>query len=154
MNISIEPLTSITEAPMELLLEADPSPALVNDYLRDGQTLIARSGNEITGVIVLLEVDKFTLEIKNLAVKQEFQRKGVASALLSEVTSLARGKGYQVLRISTGNSSIGPLVVYQKNGFEMVSIIRDYFIHHYKDPIIENGIICKHLIVLERKLLP
>ena len=38
---------------------------------------------------------------------------------------------------------------YQKLGFNMTEIRRDYFTQNYPEPIWENGIQCKHMIMFE-----
>ncbi|KHF37127.1 putative N-acetyltransferase YvbK [Paenibacillus sp. P1XP2] len=54
--------------------------------------------------------------------------------------------------VRTGNSSLNQLGLYQKCGFRMVRIERDYFVNNYPEPIFENGIPCRDQIVLELML--
>ena len=63
-----------------------------------------------------------------------------------------RNQSYQQLLVSTGDSSIGQLALYQKCGFRIESIERDYFIRHYPEVIIENGIQCRDRICLTQNL--
>ena len=42
--------------------------------------------------------------------------------------------------------------VYQKEGFEMKEIVKDFFLYNYDKPIYENGIQCKHMIILNKNL--
>ncbi|RIO99278.1 GNAT family N-acetyltransferase, partial [Staphylococcus gallinarum] len=53
---------------------------------------------------------------------------------------------------ATGNSSIGQLAFYQKAGFRIVAVEMNYFVNNYEDPIYENGILCRDLIRLVKKL--
>ncbi|GMQ30855.1 hypothetical protein [Algoriphagus confluentis] len=44
------------------------------------------------------------------------------------------------------------LALYQKTGYEIVGIEKDFFIQNYPEPIFENGIPCKHKIILEKTM--
>ena len=68
----------------------------------------------------------------------------------SEKTS--RNLGFQKIIIGTGNSSIGQLALYQKQGFEMERIEKNFFTKNYPEEIIENGILCKHMVILEKTI--
>ncbi|SNZ00352.1 GNAT family N-acetyltransferase [Flagellimonas pacifica] len=148
----IELLNNPEEAPIELLKLADPSVTLINGYLKSGSCYVALLGAEIIGTIVLSESDSTTNEIKNIAVKESLQRKGVGKKLLAFADKLSRQKGYKNILIGTGNSSISQLLLYQKAGFEIKEVERDFFLKNYADPIFENGIQCKHKIILEKDL--
>lgn len=52
------------------------------------------------------------------------------------------------LMIGTGNSSINQLALYQKCGFRVIGVERDFFINNYDEPIFENGIQCVDMIRL------
>ena len=64
----------------------------------------------------------------------------------------ATEQGFVTVRVGTGNSSLSQLAFYQKRGFEIVAIDRNFFLTHYSEPIWENGIQCKHLLLLEKEL--
>lgn len=50
----------------------------------------------------------------------------------------------------TGNSRIGQLDLYQKEGFDIPKIVKNFFLKNYKEPIFENGIQYKHRFKLEK----
>ncbi|NMM47679.1 GNAT family N-acetyltransferase [Flammeovirgaceae bacterium KN852] len=137
---------------MELLLTADPSIELINSYLKPGSCHIAQLNSEIVGVLVLNTINPETLEIKNIAVHESQQGKGIGNALLAYSEKISRESGYKKLVIGTGNSSFRQLNIYQKAGFEIDRIKKNYFTDNYEEPIFENGIQCKHLIILEKEL--
>ncbi|PRY09001.1 ribosomal protein S18 acetylase RimI-like enzyme [Pontibacter ummariensis] len=152
LSLQIEPLTDSQQTPFDLLELADPSKAHINAYLESGACYIAKVNSELIGVMVLKEVDSSTIEIKNIAIKETDQGKGIGKALLKHAATISRESGYKNLRIGTGNSSIGQLALYQKEGFEIKSVEKDFFLKHYDELIFENGIQCKHMIVLEKDL--
>lgn len=55
------------------------------------------------------------------------------------------------IEIGTGNSSIQELALYQKCGFRLKEIIHDYFVDNYDEPIFENSIQCRDMVLLQLK---
>ena len=106
----------------------------------------------MVGVLVLYQIDSTSIEVKNIAVDESEQGKGFGKALLRYCEIVSRELGYEKLIIGTGNSSIGQLALYQKEGFEISRIEKDFFITNYHEPIFENGIQCKHMVILEKIL--
>lgn len=140
-------------APMHLLLLADPSEILIKDYLASGQCYVLESEeSEIVGTFFLQLRDTIQIELVNVAVSEAYQGHGFGRMLVEAAIETARNQSYQQLLVCTGNSSIGQLALYQKCGFRIESIERDYFIHHYSEVIIENGIQCRDRICLVQSL--
>lgn len=151
-SITIHPHTAETPVPYDLLLLADPSKDLIDEYLVAGQLYLAKYNNEIVGCYVLLPLDSETIEIKNIVVHENFQNQGIGSTLLNNAILKAKEEHYKTLIIGTGNSSIGQLYLYQKSGFKITDIRRDFFKSQYPEPIWENGIECTDMIVLSMEL--
>ena len=151
-NIAFDKLEKGDQIPYELLLLADPSKDLVEEYLKQSNIYIARQNNETIGVVVLLSLTPETVEIKNVAVKPEFQGQGVGSFLIENVVQVALLNGQKSICIGTANSSIGQLFLYQKLGFEITDIKRIFFMDNYTEPIYENAIQAKHMLVLTKEL--
>lgn len=150
--IHIEKLNDPNQPPYELLELADPSFDQINQYLKLGSCYIAKQQKEVIGVIVLVPIDTISIEIKNIAIKESVQGKGFGKLLLRFVEKISRASNHKKILIGTGNSSIGQLALYQKEGFEIVRIKRNFFLENYNEPIFENGIQCKHMIMLEKNL--
>nr|MBP6562703.1 hypothetical protein [Neisseriaceae bacterium] len=51
--------------------------------------------------------------------------------------------------VGTANSSLNQLGFYQKAGFRLSHIVPNYFIDHYPDPIIENGLRALDMVYLK-----
>ena len=150
--MEIRRLEKPEKVPMELLLLADPSKSIVEDYLAKGECFVAESNEQIIGVYVLLPTRPKTVEIVNVAVAEEHQGKGIGKLLIGDAIRVAKTKGYKTIEIGTGNSSIGQLALYQKCGFRIVSVDHNYFIKHYSEEIYENGIQCIDMIRLSKEL--
>jgi aminoglycoside 6'-N-acetyltransferase I len=102
---------------------------------------------------VLDQIDATSIEVKNIAIRECEQGKGFGKALLRYSESVSRELGFEKLVIGTGNSSLGQLALYQKEGFDISRIQKNFFIKNYSEPIFENGIQCKHMVILEKSLI-
>ena len=138
--------------PYDLLLLADPSRQLVDTYLADGECYIIEEKSGIIGVFVVVELHKETIEIKNIAVREDLQCQGIGKKLVIAAIRIAKENGYATVEIGTGNSSIGQLALYQKCGFRITGVIQDFFVDQYDEIIMENGIQCIDMIRLEMNI--
>ncbi|MDR4885995.1 GNAT family N-acetyltransferase [Fredinandcohnia sp. QZ13] len=141
LNINEQP-------PMDLLILADPSRILVEEYMQRGECFVAESDGQIIGEYVLLPTRPKTVELVNIAVKETHQGKGLGKQLLLNAIEVARSKGYRTIEVGTGNSSIGQIALYQKCGFRITGVDIDYFNRHYSEAIFENGIQCRDMVRL------
>lgn len=151
-RITFEKLGKDDHIPYELLLLADPSKDLINEYLKRSEIYTARQNDETIGVIVLFPLTTETVEIKNVAVKPEFQGQGIGSLLIENAVQVALFNKQKSICIGTANSSVGQLYLYQKLGFEITGIKRHFFTNNYAEPIYENSIQAKHMLMLTRQL--
>lgn len=152
MNPVITRLKNIQKAPMNLLLLADPSKDMIKRYLEKGDIYIALSGNETIGVYVLIKKSQDSIELMNIAVKETFQKQGVGKRLILDAIQRAKGMGAKRIEVSTGNSSLNQLALYQKCGFRIVEVESDFFTKNYPNVIEENGIKCIDKINLSQNL--
>lgn len=150
--MNIRSLNAGEQPPMELLLLADPSESMVEAYIDKGECFVAEDDDQVAGVYVLISKSFETAEIINLAVAEERQGKGIGRSLLMDAIQTAKRKGYKTIEIGTGNSSIGQLALYQKCGFRITGVDRDFFVRHYEEKIYENGIRCMDMVRLSQDL--
>ncbi|KGR76323.1 GNAT family N-acetyltransferase [Ureibacillus sinduriensis] len=150
--MNIRKLAKQETPPMQLLLEADPSESIVQEYIKRGDCFIAESDKQVVGVYVLLPTRPTTVELVNIAVAEENRGKGIGKLLVLDAIRVALERGYKTIEIGTGNSSIGQLALYQKCGFRITGVDSDFFIKHYPEAIFENGIQCRDMIRLSKNL--
>ncbi|MEK4511956.1 GNAT family N-acetyltransferase [Paenibacillus anaericanus] len=148
MKVKISLLEDIKDAPWDLLLLADPSSELIEEYLSRGQCFVTLIHDEIVGVFVLIRTRPETMELVNVAVRDDFQGKGIGKQLVLSAIDKAKEQGAKTIEIGTGNSSMHQLALYQKCGFRITGVDRDFFIRHYEEEIYENGIQCIDMIRL------
>jgi len=151
-DITISIAQDKSKIPIPLLKLADPSANAIKAYLLEATALTAVFDEKIIACCLLINKGMLEAEIKNIAVLEAFQGKGVGQMLLSATFDFCRQKGYTTLWIGTGNSSIHQLYLYQKMGFELSHILKGYFLDNYEEEIWENGIRCIDMVRLEKKL--
>lgn len=148
----IRELNKDEELPLELLLSADPSEKLVREYVSRGKCFIMNHNEIIVGTYVLIPTRPETDEIVNVAVNEEYHGQGYGKQLVLHAIETAKREGYKTIEIGTGNSGVVQLALYQKCGFRMTSIDRDFFVRHYDEPIFENGIQVIDMVRLSQDL--
>jgi len=148
----IRELNKAEELPMELLLLADPSEKLVREYVSRGKCFIMTLDGLIVGTYVIIPTRPETVEIVNVAVNENYHGKGYGKQLVLHAIETAKQEGYKTIEIGTGNSGVVQLALYQKCGFRMTSIDRDFFVRHYDEPIFENGIQVIDMVRLSQDL--
>jgi len=146
MDISINKLNSNKDAPMDLLLLADPSEELVKKYLSKGTCYTAELNGETVGVILIMETEPYTIEVMNLAVKEKLHNNGIGKQLLLYVIEEIKKGDTKAIEIGTGNPGVVQMLLYQKCGFRIVGIDFDFFRRTHPEPIYENGIECRDMI--------
>lgn len=150
--IQIQKLEDYNLLPFDLLLLADPSETLVKQYLKDAEVFVYLLDQKIAGVVVLYPLDTYNIEIKNIAVRPNLQGKGLGTQLLKFAQEFAKENEYDNIFIGTANSSLSQLYLYQKLGFEIQEIKHNFFLDNYPEPMEENGIPVKHMIMLKQCL--
>lgn len=134
---------------IELLFLADEQENMIDRYLDKG-TMYVLDDNGIKAECVVTDEKNRILEIKNIATKPEFQRKGYGKSLIEFVVSKYKNQ-FSILQVGTGDS---PLTIgfYEKCGFVRSHVVKDFFTNHYDHPIYENGVKLTDMIYLRRNL--
>ncbi|MCI3028240.1 GNAT family N-acetyltransferase [Desemzia sp. C1] len=138
--------------PMDLLLLADPSRKIIEAYLTRAECFVMENQNQLIGAYILLPTRPETIELVNIAVQENFQNKGIGKQLIRHALERAKEEGFQTIEVGTGNSSIAQLAFYQKCGFRITGVDKDFFIEHYEEELMENGIPCRDMIRLSKSL--
>jgi len=90
-------------------------------------------------------------EIMELAVAPERHSQGIGRQIVAWLIDEARQRGKTAVLVGTANSSIGNIAFYQKVGFRMDHVRKDYF-RYYREPIYENGIRIRDMLVFRYEL--
>ena len=132
---------------LPLLLLADEQEDIIDRYLERGTMYVLTDGG-VKAECVVTDEGGGILEIKNIAVMPEYQRKGYGKALIDFLVRKYKGR-YSVLQVGTGDS---PLTIpfYEKCGFVRSHKIENFFTDNYDHPIYECGVQLTDMIYLQK----
>lgn len=147
--MEIVEITSNKQRFMSLLLLGDEQEAMIARYLQRGRLFVMQPDDAVAVCVVTDEGDGM-LEIKNLAVRPDWQRRGIGRAMIDDVVHRANGR-YQTLQVGTGDSP-ATIPFYECCGFTRHHVIKDFFITNYDHPIVEDGVQLVDMVVLRRLL--
>lgn len=138
MNLEYRQVTEISEDDYKLLLDADPYKKIIDSYISRAIVFEVWNVDKLVGIVAMLPTRPETLEIVNVAVAPEQQNLGIGTLILKKMIASAKAADYETLEIGTGSNSYQQLHVYQKVGFRMDWIDRDFFVRNYPQKIIDK----------------
>lgn len=144
----IKPIQQLQDTHYDLLLLADPDRQLIQEYVTRSYCFEAVINDTIVGILALLPTRPETLEIVNVAVSKAEQGHGLGEKLIQFALAYAKDVHYRTVEIGTGSTSFAQLYLYQKCGFRITGIDRDFFLRHYETEIIENKLVLKDMVRL------
>lgn len=131
---------------MDLLLLADPSEHKIRSYLPRSTYFVAESGGAIVGACIVQPRGDIH-ELMAIAVHPARQREGIGAAMLRYAIAHCRRHGVRRLEVGTGSFGY-QLAFYQRHGFRVVGIEHDFFVRHYPEPVVEDGIQLRDMLRL------
>jgi ribosomal protein S18 acetylase RimI-like enzyme len=149
--IDVEKARKTDEIPFHLLLLADETVTAISKYLHKCEVYIAKnvSSNQVIGVFALQKINVKEIEIKNIAVDDAYQGRGIGSFLISKIKQIALEQDIQFLWVGTPDSATRQINFYQRNGFRIAGIKTNFFPENYPEPIYENGILLRDMMMLQ-----
>lgn len=134
---------------LRLLLLADEQEDMIDRYLQRGVMYVLEDDG-VKAACVVTDEGNGILELKNIAVAPDFQRKGYGRALVTFLIQTYRGQ-YQVLQVGTGDSP-STIPFYESCGFRRHHLVKNFFVDHYDHPIYECGVQLVDMVYLQREL--
>lgn len=134
---------------LDLLLLADEQESMIDKYLDRG-TMYALDDDGIKAVCVVTDEKNGILEIKNIAVRPDCQRKGYGKQLIRFIRNKYKDF-FAILQVGTGDS---PLTIpfYESCGFHKSHIIKNFFLDNYDHVIYEGGKQLVDMVYLQMKI--
>jgi len=135
---------------------AEDSAAELDSYIDAGRILVATSDGEVIGHLQLTGTgDPRQVEVKNMAVREDRQGRGVGRRLIQAAVDLAAAESVTTLLVATAAPDIGNLRFYQRQGFRMQSVERDAFTPAtgYPPGLLIDGIELRDRVWLDRTVL-
>ncbi len=154
MYITIRKITE--DYPYGLLLQADETREAIDKYLfgSDVYEAVFAGKEDPVGVFCLFPVDEAAVELKNIAVDEPYRGTGIGSLLIGKAVEVAAEKGYGEIIVGTGTEDCAAAQIrfYEKNGFHKYGLRENFFVDNYPDPIYENGVRLKDMLILRRDM--
>jgi ribosomal protein S18 acetylase RimI-like enzyme len=140
---------------LPLLLLADESLEQVRSYIHSGE-LYAFVGHDAVavGIVLTLPAEQNSVELKAVAVDTTQQNRGIGRRMLAAVIEELRRRGVRRAVVGTANAGIGQLAYYQKAGFRLLRIERDFFspARGYPAVMEDNGIRLRDMVWMDQEL--
>ena len=138
--------------PYPILLLADETQEAIDRYVFESDVYIVKDNDgKLIGVFCLQVISETMIELKNIAIVEEYQNKEIGSQVILYIKKLCKNK-YPYLLVGTPDCAIHQIHFYEKNGFVRFMIKQNFYINNYPDPIFENGIQLKDMLVLKYNL--
>jgi ribosomal protein S18 acetylase RimI-like enzyme len=140
---------------LPLLLLADESLEQVRGYMQRGD-LYAFVGHDGTavGIVLTIPAELDSVELKAVAVDTAQQNRGIGRRMLAAVIGELRRRGVRRAVVGTANAGIAQLAYYQKAGFRLLCIERDFFspARGYPAVMEDNGIRLRDMVWMDQEL--
>ena len=148
-SINIKKEKDNKEQYMDLLLEADPSKDMINNYLKNGELFVLTYKDDVACIAVVTKIDEDTVELKNIATKKEFRGQGLGKKMLKYLADNYKQK-YKKMLVGTTENNIP---FYVKQGFDKYEkTIKNFFVDNYDEKIWDGDLICTDLIYYSKDL--
>lgn len=145
----IEKITGNKKQYLDLLLLADEQEDMIDRYLEKGD-MFALFDDDLKTVCVVVQVEKDTCELKNIATYIKDQNKGYATTIIEYVSDYYKNS-YKTMTVGTGETP-KILSFYESCGFEKSHVIKNFFTDNYDHPMFEEGIQLVDMVYLKKKL--
>ena len=135
--------------PWKLLLDADPSKKEIRKYVLRGEVWVAEEEQQIIGAMALMQTRADVVEIMNIATDPKRRSQGLGTALLNAAKKRAQALKAKWLHVGTGNNSFRQLQFYQRFGFRICGIDRDFFEGRYSRTYERGGVVLRDMVRME-----
>lgn len=135
-----------------LFSEADDSESEIASYRDLGEVLVALDDGKIVGHVQIIG-HAGVAEIKSVAVYEEKRSLGIGTMLIQAALERCREMEARLVQLATAAASTDALKFYQRQGFRMRRIIRDFYVSErgYR-PYVLNGIPLLDEVILDLEL--
>jgi N-acetylglutamate synthase-like GNAT family acetyltransferase len=148
------PAGAARERFLPLLLLADESEQQIRDYINSGDLYAYSIEGVVAGVVLAIPMEADVIELKAVAVEPSRQSQGIGKRMLAEVLAQLRAQGCVRAVVSTATAAISELAFYQKAGFRMSRIERDFFTpaRGYAGVTVDGGIRLRDKVWMDMSL--
>lgn len=139
--------SSATETLVSILRDADEDEQRIRSTLVDEAytSYAAFAGEQLVGAVTV-RWQEHESEIEYVAVVPTLRSGGYGKAIMAAVLQEAQLRCVRSVLVGTGNSSPYHIAFYQKCGFRMDHVRKDFF-RYIQPPVFENGILLQDMLV-------
>src|SRR4029453_13958649 len=120
---------------LPLLLLADESEQEVRRDMHSGELYAFVGRDDVAvGIVLTIPAQEGGVDLRAVAVDTTQQNRGIGRRMLEAVLDELRRRGVRRAVVGTANAGIGQLAFYQKAGFRLLRIERDFFSTGRGDP--------------------
>ena len=132
---------------LELLLLADPDPAMLARYLDECEMYLLTANGQPVSEVCITEAGEGCIELKNVATAPEWEGRGAASYLIRTLLGRYAGQ-YHTAIVGTAEPQVG---FYQRLGFVRYRVEKGFFLQ-YAQPVYEGGLLLEDMVYLKQTL--
>jgi GNAT superfamily N-acetyltransferase len=137
------------------LLELADEPAPLLEYLGDGDLygFVGPDGSP-HGAILVISESPGVAELRAVAVAEALQGQGLGTLMINAVLFVLAQRGTRRAIVGTASSGVRQLAFYQRCGFRLTHVERDFFTPEkgYPADLAENGIPIRDMVWMDRDL--
>ena len=154
MSVREVPPGPARRALVPLIQLTEDSESQLESAIDDGTMYVADDGDKAIGVVLVLDHGARERELRYVAIAESHQRKGLGKAMLADVGAAEQGRGAARLLVGTSCADTGNLDFYQRCGYRLLSIERDYFTpaRGYPPDFVLNGLPAVDMVWMDLQL--
>jgi ribosomal protein S18 acetylase RimI-like enzyme len=154
MTVREVPPGPTRRALVPLIRLAEDSESQLESAIDDGTMYVAEDGETPLGVVLVLDHGNQERELRYVAIAESHQRKGFGKAMLADVRAAEAARGAARLLVGTSSADTGNLDFYQRCGYRLLSIERDYFtpFRGYPPDFVLNGLSAVDMVWMDLHL--
>lgn len=140
------------DALLPLLLLAEPSESALRWGLANLSDAVYRM--DVDGALVAAATMRWKghpCELHEIGVDPARHGEGLGRAFVTWLVGEARRRGKRAMIVGTTNTATGNLLFYQKCGFRLEAVRKDYF-WYYRPPRFERGVRVLDMLLLRREI--
>lgn len=135
-NMAEKHIPQIAELEIQCFSQPWSANALKEELNNENSHFLVAVADEVAGYIGVQEICGEAY-ITNVAVFENYRKKGVGRMLLRAACDGAEGRGCEFITLEVRQSNAAAIALYESEGFEAAGIRKNF----YSNPT-ENGIIC------------
>ncbi len=146
--LEIKEIISAKKKYLDLLLIGDEQEDMIDRYIDRGRLFVGFLSTCAVACCVITEDAPGVVEIKNLAVRPDFHRRGIGGLMLKHVEALYEG---HIVMLGTGETP-STLTFYRRCGYSYSHRVAGFFTSNYDHVIVEEGVTLVDMIYLKKQL--